>query len=38
MSTKKDEVIMLELRDRRQSNVFQDGTDNNPIFLDAPSL
>lgn len=38
MSTKKDEVIMLELRDRRQSNVFQDGTDNNPIFLDAPNF
>lgn len=28
---------MLELADKRQSNVFQDGTDNNPIFLDSPN-
>lgn len=32
----KQEVLMLELFDKRKSNVFLTGTDQNPVFLDAP--
>lgn len=34
----KQEVLQLELVDKRNSNFFLDGTDHNPIFLNAPDM